>query len=287
VACGPARLTIGVPFDEPASPPGTALTVDALEGAQDPRARRVAAALELRRRDLEPYERDDLKRIEAIRERLLADQREVEVLNYGAGSRDAPRAASEMERGWITRDVVGEACKRASSRRRKAMVLYGLVRQLAPNHALELGTFVGISGAYQAMGLRHAAPRGLLRRRPVGRLITLEGAPAWAAIAEETFASAGLDNVDVVVGRFADTLPSVLAGQHFGYAFIDGHHDEEATLDYFERIVPRADGGVLVVDDIRWNKCMERAWARIVADERVGLAVDLGHYGIVHVTAAR
>jgi predicted O-methyltransferase YrrM len=262
------------------------LTAGALRGTRDPRARQVAAALELRRRDLEPSERDDLKRIEAIRERLLADEREVEVVNYGAGSRDAPRAASEMERGWITRDVVGEACKRASSRRRKAMVLYGLVRRLAPNHALELGTFVGISGAYQAMGLRHAAPRGLLRRRrPVGRLITLEGAPAWAAIAEETFASAGLDNVEIVVGRFADTLPSVLGGQPLGYAFIDGHHDEEATLDYFERIVPCADGGVLVVDDIRWNEGMERAWSRIVADERVDLAVDLGHYGIVHLTA--
>jgi predicted O-methyltransferase YrrM len=262
------------------------LTEDALRTSEDPRARQVAAAIELRARDLKPSERQDIKRIEAIRERLLADKREVEVLNYGAGSRDAPRTSEEMQRGWITRDVVGAACRRASSRRRKAMVLYGLVRQVAPDRALELGTFVGISGAYEAMALRHAAPRRLLMpwRRSVGRLITLEGAPAWAAIAEETFTSAGLDNVDVVVGRFQDTLPSVLAGGRFGYAFIDGHHDEEATLHYFGLIAPHADGGVLVVDDIRWNAGMERAWSRIVADERVDLAVDLDHYGVAHVS---
>ena len=103
------------------------------------------------------------------------------------------------------------------------------------------------------------------------------------AVAFGTYATAvhGLDNIELRVGRFQDTLPAALAEGPLGYAFVDGHHDEEATLEYFERLLPHAPEAVLVFDDIRWNDRMERAWRRIAADDRVGLAVDLDEYGVV------
>jgi predicted O-methyltransferase YrrM len=257
-----------------ASPPPTTPSVASeLAADRDERARRVATALELRFRDLGEDERADIKRIEGARKRLLSDDRELELINYGAGSPDARRSAPEMEAGSITHNVVGAICRRASSTRSKALLLYGLVRESAPARALEMGTALGISAAYQATALRHTVPGA--------RLTTLEGAPALAAVARETFASVGLDNVDVRVGRFRDTLPAALAEGPLGYAFVDGHHDEEATLEYFERLLPHAPDSVLVFDDIRWNDRMERAWRRIAADDRIGLAVDLDEYGVV------
>jgi predicted O-methyltransferase YrrM len=258
--------TSSAPSTKPADP-GT------LAADRDERARRVATALTLRFRDLADNERADIKRIESARQRLLGDDRELELVNYGAGSQDARRTADEMDAGWISHDSVSGVCRRASSNRRKAMLLYGLVREFAPIRALEMGTAVGISAAYQAAALRHSAPRA--------QLTTLEGAPALAAVARETLASVGLDNVDVRVGRFLDTLPEALEEGPLGYAFVDGHHDGDATLEYFERLLPHAPEAVLVFDDIRWNERMEAAWRRIAADDRIGLAVDLEKYGLV------
>lgn len=92
-----------------------------------------------------------------------------------------------------------------SVNRRLALILYGLVREFMPRHAVEMGSSVGISGSYQATALRHAG---------AGRLLVLEGTPDLAAVASETHAELGLD------------------------VEIDGHHDGRATVEYFEQILP-------------------------------------------------
>lgn len=79
--------------------------------------------------------------------------------------------------------------------------------------AIELGAAIGLSGAYQASALR---------LNGAGRLTTLEGDPTLARIARETHQRLGLDNVDVVEGRFDDTLGPVLkAIGPLEYAFVD------------------------------------------------------------------
>jgi predicted O-methyltransferase YrrM len=86
----------------------------------------------------------------------------------------------------------------------------------------------------------------------------------------------------VVPGRFQDTLADVAREQApVDFAFIDGHHDEHATVAYFRQILPHLGrSAVLVFDDISWSPGMERAWKTVTADERVGLAVDLSAIGI-------
>jgi len=132
-----------------------------------------------------------------------------------------------------------------------------------------MGTAVGISAAYQAAALK---------LNGYGTLVTLEGATSLADIAKKNFQHLGLDTVEVIVGRFQDTLPGVLTDrQPVDYAFIDGHHDEQATLAYFEQILPfLAETSLLVFDDIAWSEGMKRAWKTIAQDRRVGVAVDLG-----------
>jgi hypothetical protein len=55
-----------------------------------------------------------------------------------------------------------------------------------------------------------------------------------------------------------------------GYAFVDGHHDEHATLGYLDLIEPKLLAPrVVVFDDIAWSEGMQRAWATLRADKRV------------------
>lgn len=210
--------------------------------------------------------------IEAMRRRLLDDDREVTVMDFGAGSADADLTETEMEEGRPKTLTVAEAC-RVSKPRRWALLLFHLVRNLRPRVCVELGTCIGVSAAYQAAAMRLNGE---------GRLITLEGARPLAELAADNLASLGLDHAHVVPGRFQDTLGGVLLEfASVDFVFIDGHHDEHATLQYFSQVAPHlAPGAAVVLDDIGWSPGMTRAWKAIAASPGVELAIDLGAMGL-------
>ena len=181
------------------------------------------------------------------------------------GSLDAPGLYDE----GVT---LADAC-RVSKPPRAARLMYELVRELAPEQVLELGTNLGISSAYQAAALA---------RNGRGRLVTLEASPYRVRAARELHARVGLDVVTYRQGLFAETLSPVLAEfAPIDFAFIDGHHQYEPTLAYFDEVWRHATSdAVFVFDDIRWSEGMERAWRALQDDARVALAVDLGSVGI-------
>ena len=112
-------------------------------------------------------------------------------------------------------------------------LLHKLLRKTKSVSCLELGTCLGISASYQAAALE---------LNGAGRLITMEGAAPVAALAQQTVDKLGHGRVTIEVGRFQDTLDGVLAANKpFDYAFIDGHHDGPATVDYYNRILPGPD----------------------------------------------
>jgi predicted O-methyltransferase YrrM len=151
--------------------------------------------------------------------------------------------------------------------------MYLLVREFQPAQAIELGTNVGISSAYQAAGLQTNAS---------GRLVTLEASPYRLRLAKELHGRVGLRALDYRQGLFTETLDDAVADfGPFDFVFIDGHHQYEPTLDYFERVWRRShDDALFVFDDIRWSEGMQRAWAKLQADPRVALALDLYTVGV-------
>jgi predicted O-methyltransferase YrrM len=242
---------------------------------EHPVARSIGAAVEaVFGGDLTPDERAWVDRIERLRSELHASNEQVTVTGFGAGTPTSNLTAEEMQRGTTSIGTVGEICRNASKPPRWALLLHEIVRHVKPTTCIELGTCVGISSAYQSAALE---------LNGAGRLVTLEGAESLARIAEANLASLGLESrVSVVVGRFDDTLEGALAGlRPVEYGFIDGHHDEIATLDYFERISKEcAEGALLVFDDISWSAGMQEAWRRIRADDRVAVAVDFYKVGV-------
>lgn len=251
----------------------------ALTAAELPQLRQVGAALQ----DAlgggpDTADRVRIAMIEARRAELAASKARIEVLDYGAGRPGDKRSEAEMRAGVRTTAAVADVCA-ASKPAFWAVLLYHLVRRLQPSSALELGTCVGISAAYQGVAMA---------RNGRGRLRTLEGAPSIAELARQTFAAAGLDNVEVVVGPFHETLDAALtAAAPLDFFFNDGHHDHDAVLRYFDEALPHlADGAVVVFDDISWSPGMRRAWTAIEAHPRVHASIDLRAMGVTIVGAA-
>jgi len=223
--------------------------------------------------DLSSEEKVWIERIEGLRSELSASATEVIVTDYGAGAANLRRTEEETQEGVDIVRAVSDLSRIASIPYFWALVLFKVVRQFKPSTAIELGTCLGVSAAYQAAAQKV---------NDKGRITSLEGSSSLAALAEENLRNLGLDNVVVVVGRFQDNLERVCdENKPIDYAFIDGHHDEEATVSYFESFVPRlSEQAVVVLDDISWSDGMRRAWDRIVVNENVKVAVDLGKIGI-------
>jgi predicted O-methyltransferase YrrM len=212
--------------------------------------------------------------VESLRTRLLNSTEQVPVVDYGAGFPSDNRSEEQMLAGVDTVEVVGEACREYSKSSLWTGLLFRLVRTFRPAVGIELGTCLGVSAA------AHGAA---LELNGAGRLITLEGSPAFARIAADGVSSLGLGHrIRVVEGRFQETLQGVLddAGT-VDYGFIDGHHDGPATLRYFEQFLPHlASRSLLVFDDISNYASMREAWQQICAHPRVDVVVDASVVGI-------
>ncbi|MDR3218823.1 MAG: class I SAM-dependent methyltransferase [Dysgonamonadaceae bacterium] len=213
-----------------------------------------------------------IREIEQLRNRFAQDETPVIVTDYGAGNPDSRRSENEMQQGFSQTATYGDISL-GSKPALWAFLLFNLIKIFQPLRALELGTCIGISASYQATAQKLNGK---------GRLITIEGSEAIAALARKNIRSLQLDNVEVVCGRFKDVLPAVLQdNQPFDCVFIDGHHDEQATIDYFEMILPAlSSGALLIFDDISWSVGMKNAWQKISCDERIALAVDLKMLGL-------
>ncbi len=240
-------------------------------------AERIAAAIEQTLRGhLTVDERRWVDAIEARRKEMDRSTDPIHQKDFGAGAKAADRDATEAAQGVDVESTLGHISTTLSRPYLWSLLLFKLIRQFQPAEGLELGTAVGVSAAYQAAAQQVNG---------AGRFRTLEGSPEFAEVADRTLDSLGLDNAEIVVGRFADTLADTLGKSgSLSYAFIDGHHDEQATLEYFETILPSlADNALVVFDDIRWSAGMTRAWQRIVEHARCSISVDLGPIGLCDV----
>ena len=228
---------------------------------------------EASRGDLSSEEGIWIDRIETLRKTLSISRTEIDVVDFGAGEPNLVVSNEKMQSGRFVTRTVGSICRTASMPPLGSMVLFKLIRKFKPTNCVELGTSLGISAAYEAaaLAINHS-----------GQLTTLEGSETLAILAVKNHNYLGLTNVKVVIGRFQDTLPSVLeANKPVDYVFIDGHHDENATVAYFETIKRYlAEKSLIIFDDISWSPGMKNAWKIIAADDQISISIDLKQIGV-------
>lgn len=199
--------------------------------------------------------------IEQARKRLLHDKRQITVTDLGAGS----HLNNNRQKG--VSDIAHNALKSP----RLAQLIYRLVAHQHPQNMIELGTCLGITTLY----IQQAAPEA--------KVFTLEGCPQTAAIAGEVFKQEGASAIQQLVGNFDDTLqPLINDLPQLDFVYVDGNHQKEATLRYFEWCLPKVhEDTMLIFDDIYWSEGMKEAWAQIKAHPQVTATVDLFWIGLV------
>jgi hypothetical protein len=223
--------------------------------------------------NIESEEKTPLKNLAKLREKLSSVNTKITIIDYGAGSSNLNLSEGQMLKGREVSTTVKSICIHASQPYFWSFLLFRLIREFKPSLCLEMGTALGISSSYIGTALK-------LNKE--GRAITMEGSEVLAAYAAKNFQELGLDNIKIVVGRFKDSLIPVLAeNKNIDFAFIDGHHDEAATISYFEQILPNlSDRAVMIFDDISWSIPMKRAWNIIANNKKVNISMDLLSKGI-------
>lgn len=212
-------------------------------------------------RDKKQY--DCYAAIEGQRKKLKANNTLIDVEDFGAGS-----CVIKTNRR-ILKDIAHSSLKP----RKFAQLLFRIVQYYKPVTIIELGTSLGITSSYLSAGNENA------------QLYTCEGATNIAAIAQQTFEALQIKNIELVKGDFAKTLPSLLSQiGPVDFAFVDGNHRKEPTLQYFRELLNHSKAStILVFDDIHWSAEMEVAWSVIQQNPAVVLTVDLFFIGLVFI----
>jgi predicted O-methyltransferase YrrM len=238
--------------------------IEALRSSGHPSLRALADAVEATTRGIED---DRLRRrvdeIERLRREMAASTEPIELAYAELGDARDDRVVTE---------TIADACGRSRTPLWCRQLLE-MVLALRPASCVELGTCVGISSSYIAAALE---------RNDHGRLVTIEAFAANVDIARRSFARLGLQRVEARRGTFEQVLTDVLAEQRpVDFVFVDGNHDEGATLGYAAAVKPfLAEDAIVVFDDISFSDGMERAWRRLASDPDATAAVDLGPVGL-------
>ena len=199
--------------------------------------------------------------IEQLRQQMRSNNELLTIDDFGAGS----RVAATKQRS------VSSIAASALKPKKFSQLFFKIVNHYQPQTIVELGTSLGITTSYLAAANQK------------GRVVTMEGAKAVAAVAKQNFEALGLTNIEVVQGNFDDTLPVTLQRlSKVDFAYVDGNHRKEPTLRYFNQLLPYLHAeSILIFDDVHWSEEMEQAWETIKADKRVLMTIDLFFIGLV------
>lgn len=197
---------------------------------------------------------------ENLRAQLLKDNRSIDVLDLGAGSKHATGTARK----------VSAIAQTSLSDVRYSCLYARLMEYFKARTVVELGTSFGINTLY-------------LAHTPGSTVYTFEGAPAICEIAELTFEFARSSNIKLIPGDISQTLYSWLSNMpKVDFAFLDANHRYEPTRKYFEWLLTKSHHkSIFVLDDIHDSAEMERAWNELRNHELVYTSIDLFRCGIL------
>ena len=200
---------------------------------------------------------NDYSILKQYRNQLYKNDLIILVKDFGAGSRVFKTNARK----------ISKVAKNAGITKKRAQLLYRLSKYFNPNTVLELGTSFGMATSALSLG------------NPDSTITTIEGCPETASIAKQQFKSFNLNNINLKVNNFDDELKT-LQNQTFNLIYVDGNHQKDATLSYFNSLLKTINNdSVIIFDDIHWSKGMTEAWELIKQNEKVTVTVDTFFWG--------
>jgi predicted O-methyltransferase YrrM len=201
----------------------------------------------------------DYTNLKSYRDSLLGSSQIIDITDFGSGS----RVFDSNKR------VINDIAKRSGTSLKRAQLLYRLVTYFQVENILELGTSLGIGTFSMALA------------KPDADIVSIEGCPELSIFAKGQLQKFKVENVKLKIGSFADVIPS-LGETPWDLVFFDGHHDKDATLKYFEQLLPSIhNDSIFIFDDIHWSKGMTEAWELIKQHPKVTLTIDTFFWGFV------
>ena len=195
------------------------------------------------------------------RNSLLVNKNSIEVTDFGAGSK-----VFKSNKRQITK-----IAKTAGISRKRAELLFRITNYFQPETILEIGTSLGLATVALALG------------NPKATITTLEGCSETANQCQLQLQKFNFNTVELVVTEFNSYLSDFqLSTFDFRLIYFDGNHQKQATLDYFELLLPTiSNETVWIFDDIHWSAAMEEAWEIIKNHPKVTVTIDTFQWGIV------
>jgi predicted O-methyltransferase YrrM len=232
---------------------------------------------EIKQADWTDEEEKAFEKIEALRVFYSKNSNEIFIKDFGSGSSSDSRTVEQMKQGKVKTTTVSQVYQSASSSKKEGAFMFKIIRAYKLKKCFELGTCLGMSTAYGTEALR--------LNEGNNTYITFEGAPELAKLAESSLKEFSFSNFTIVKGKFEDTLNQYIAENNdIDFAFIDGHHDEKATIKYFELFYQNlSQKAILIFDDINWSRGMQKAWRMIKKDKRIAWTISNYFRGICYI----
>ncbi|MCR9182561.1 MAG: class I SAM-dependent methyltransferase [Flavobacteriaceae bacterium] len=162
---------------------------------------------------------------------------------------------------------VSAISKHAGISLKRQQLLWRLSKYLDFQNTIELGTSLGKATYAFALNKKNT-------------VTSIEGCPATAAFAEKKLRETGCQNLKIINDPFDHFLNTPI-GFSPDCVFIDGNHNKNDTLSYFEKLLPRVHNDtVLIFDDIYWSKDMTEAWKEISSHPGVTVSIDTFYWGL-------
>ena len=207
-------------------------------------------------------------RLKEHRKLLLKNKSTIDVTDFGVGS----KVFTSNTR------AINQIAKTAGISAKRAELLFRIVHYFQPEYILEIGTSLGLATSALALG------------NPKAKITSLEGCPETQKQAEvhlqkqvSNFQNIAFENTEFE-SYFKTLKPETLnlKPETIDLVYFDGNHTQEATLDYFNLLVPTVTNDTLwIFDDIHWSADMEAAWEIIKNHPKVTVTVDTFQWGLV------
>ena len=209
------------------------------------------------------YNDDDhqvIKNVEAYRSDLLKNEN---IVTYEIFNSSAERTVKDI-------------CKVSASPKTWGIFLYFITKLSNAQKVLEIGTNVGISGSY----ILHA----LKKESNNPYFISMEGLEQLCTLSSNQFAKiVNRNEFEIIQGLYEDTFRELVKKENgFDLLFIDGNHQKDPTIQYFNALKKCIkDSAIFVFDDIYYNREMTEAWRIICMDDDVNFSIDMYKLGII------
>lgn len=208
--------------------------------------------------------------LKKYRKSLLSNKNFIEVTDFGAGSKVFKSNKRQ----------VSKIAQTAGISQKRAKLLFRITNYFQPTSILEIGTSLGLATSALSLGTRAEGERSEANSK--AKITSLEGCTNTLAVAKNQFEKFQLNNIEPIQTEFSKYLKTATGNCDWKLIYFDGNHSKQATLDYFEMLLPTVTNEtVWIFDDIHWSTNMEEAWKTIQQHPKVSVTIDTFQWGIV------